>query len=290
MLKFDTFIYNLLLIKKIQQSNVDLSINNNTILSAIPFAFLSTDNLNNKNLAFFLAGLVFGVILGKMMETEMETEMAQTSSSIPLTQTSQDIALRSIADTLDAVLNIPLAQIASNPLAYRDLLNTLFIYTRANIENPSVPVDQLHTGFEYLFYSDLVGLLPFSFIVILQVIITFTLALSFIYFIYFIYLFVPKNMPMWLLPLLTVVETLSFFLRPVSLGIRLFANMLAGHILLHILAGAAWFLANITIILIIPALIIVSAIGVLELGISFLQAYIYTILLAIYLKDSLVSH
>lgn len=158
----------------------------------------------------------------------------------------------------------------------------------------------LYTVFGLILLYNLCGLLPFSFTVSSQVIITFSLALS--YFLAwiviavkelglkFLYVFCPKNMPLWLLPLLVCVEFLSFTLRPISLGVRLFANMLAGHILLHILAGAFIFLLGITIVLAIPAFVIVSAIAVLELGISFLQAYIFTILLAIYLKDSLVSH
>jgi len=158
----------------------------------------------------------------------------------------------------------------------------------------------LYTIFNLILLYNLCGLMPFSFTVSSQVIITFTLALSyFIAWIFvaivvlgpkFVYVFCPKNMPLWLLPLLVCVELLSFCLRPVSLGVRLFANMLAGHILLHILAGAFIFLLGITVILAIPAFVIVSAIAVLELFISFLQAYIFTILLAIYLKDSLVSH
>lgn len=158
----------------------------------------------------------------------------------------------------------------------------------------------LYTVFGLILLYNLIGLLPFSFTVSSQVIITFTIALS--YFLAwvivaikelglkFLYVFCPKNMPLWLLPLLICVEFLSFSLRPISLGVRLFANMLAGHILLHILAGAFLFLLGISVILAIPAFVIVSAIAVLELGISFLQAYIFTILLAIYLKDSLVSH
>jgi F-type H+-transporting ATPase subunit a len=158
----------------------------------------------------------------------------------------------------------------------------------------------LYTVFGLILLYNLCGLLPFSFTVSSQVIITFSLALS--YFLAwiiiavkelglkFLYVFCPKNMPLWLLPLLVCVEFLSFTLRPISLGVRLFANMLAGHILLHILAGAFIFLLGITIVLAIPAFVVVSAIAVLELGISFLQAYIFTILLAIYLKDSLVAH
>jgi len=97
-------------------------------------------------------------------------------------------------------------------------------------------------------------------------------------------------MPAWLLPLLTVVETISYGLRPLSLSLRLFANMLAGHILLHILANAAIYLKSISLFLLIPILIILIGIGTLELGISMLQAYIFTILLIIYLKDSLITH
>jgi len=158
----------------------------------------------------------------------------------------------------------------------------------------------LFTIFNLVLLYNLSGLVPFSFTVSSHVIITFTLALS--YFIAwiivgivtlgpkFLGVFCPKNMPLWLLPLLICVEFLSFSLRPISLGVRLFANMLAGHILLHILAGAFIYLMAKLIILAIPAYAIVSAIAVLEMFIGFLQAYIFTILLAIYLKDSLVAH
>jgi F-type H+-transporting ATPase subunit a len=144
------------------------------------------------------------------------------------------------------------------------------------------------------------GLIPFTFTVSSHIVITITIALS--YFIAWIIIgfntigrkffdiFCPRNMPSWLLPLLVVVEFLSFCLRPISLGVRLFANMLAGHILLHILAGAFLYLMNAFILLAIPAYAIVTAIGFLELGIGFLQAYIFVLLLAIYLKDSLIAH
>lgn len=148
---------------------------------------------------------------------------------------------------------------------------------------------------------NLTGLLPFGFTVTSHISVTLGLALSYFFgWIIigvlglrqeFIYLFYPKNMPQWLIPLLTVIETISFFLRPFSLGIRLFANMLAGHILLHILADSLiYMVSKVAILLLIPFGLIVSAVSLLELGIGFLQAYIFVILLAIYLKDSLISH
>jgi ATP synthase subunit 6 len=158
----------------------------------------------------------------------------------------------------------------------------------------------LFTIFFLILFFNITGLTPFTFTATSHIIITFSLALS--YYIAwiiigikqlktkFLYVFCPRNMPGWLLPLLISVEFLSFLLRPISLGIRLFANMLAGHILLHILSTACIYLLTKLLILTIPAFIIIGAIAVLELGIAFLQAYIFTILLAIYLKDSLYSH
>lgn len=156
------------------------------------------------------------------------------------------------------------------------------------------------TIFMLILLYNLIGLTPFSFTVSSHIIVTLSLALSyFIAWIFiaikelgskFLYVFSPKNMPAWLLPLLICVEILSFFLRPFSLAIRLFANMLAGHILLHILAGAFVFLYGISMVLTIPLVFILIAVGILELGISMLQAYIFTILLTIYLKDSLIAH
>lgn len=158
----------------------------------------------------------------------------------------------------------------------------------------------LITVFTLILFYNLSGLVPFSFTISSHIIVTFTLALSFFIAwviigikelrLQFLNIFCPRNMPSWLVPLLICIEFLSFSLRPISLGVRLFANMLAGHILLHILAGAFLYLLTVYLLLAIPAYAIVSAIGVLELFIGFLQAYIFTILLGIYLKDSLHAH
>lgn len=156
------------------------------------------------------------------------------------------------------------------------------------------------TIFVLILISNLAGLIPFAFTVTSHISVTFTLALS--YFIAwivvgvkelklkFLGVFCPKNMPLWLLPLLICVEFLSFCLRPISLGVRLFANMLAGHILLHILAGAFIYLLSLSIVAAILVFSIVASVLVLEIGIGLLQAYIYSILLCIYLKDSLIAH
>jgi F-type H+-transporting ATPase subunit a len=84
-----------------------------------------------------------------------------------------------------------------------------------------------------------------------------------------------------------VIEILSFLIRPLSLSIRLFANMLAGHILLYILGSAVLSLS--VLVSIFPFLFIIAFLF-LEIGIAFLQAYVFTILLSIYLADAYKNH
>jgi F-type H+-transporting ATPase subunit a len=94
-------------------------------------------------------------------------------------------------------------------------------------------------------------------------------------------------------PLLVFIEVVSYSFRVVSLSLRLFANMMSGHCLLKILAGFAWaMLASGTILSIfhILPLIVIFLITGLEIGIAFLQAYVFTLLLCVYLNDAISLH
>lgn len=155
----------------------------------------------------------------------------------------------------------------------------------------------LFTCFNFILFSNLIGLTPWSFTITAHIALTILLSLSFFIGwiiqglinlkLTFFRIFLPRGIPNWLAPLLIVIEILSFLIRPLSLSIRLFANMLAGHILLYILGSATLILG------ILPALASFSfilAFLVLELGIALLQAYVFTILLCIYLSDSYKSH
>lgn len=155
--------------------------------------------------------------------------------------------------------------------------------------------------FGFILFSNLIGLSPFAFTPTSHIIITFTLAFScFLGFTFlgflrfgfgFLNLFVPTGVPAVLLPLMVVIEVMSYFIRPISLSVRLFANMLAGHTLLHIISGFVISLVNYSILLGLVPFILLLAITLLEFGIAFLQAYVFVILLAIYLNDSLnISH
>jgi len=159
----------------------------------------------------------------------------------------------------------------------------------------------IFTIFNFVFFSNLLGLLPFGFTTTGHVIITFTLALSiniglvivgFMHHgIKFLKLFIPSEAPMALLPLIVVIEVVSYLLRTFSLSIRLFANMMAGHTLLFILSSfvLAFLASSFKIFAVLPLILIIAVVG-LELAIAFLQAYVFTILTCIYLNDSINLH
>nr|AJF36671.1 ATP synthase F0 subunit a [Gefionella okellyi] len=157
--------------------------------------------------------------------------------------------------------------------------------------------------FNFILMSNLIGMIPYSFTITSHISITF--ALSFTIFIAIIIImfkyhklvafitFLPSGTPIPLIPFLVPIELISFFSKPFSLSIRLFANMMAGHSLLKILAGFSWSMLSfggIFYILFVVPLIIVFLITGLEMGIALLQAYVFTILVAMYFRDSIYLH
>jgi len=146
-------------------------------------------------------------------------------------------------------------------------------------------------------FSNMGGMLPYSFTITSQIIITFALALFIfvgvtiigfaVHGFHFLHFFVPKGVPAALLPLLVVIEVISYFTRPVSLSVRLFANMMAGHTMLKVFAGfviAMGWLGGF-----LPLAFMVAFSG-LEVLVAFLQAYVFAILACIYLNDALHMH
>jgi len=161
----------------------------------------------------------------------------------------------------------------------------------------------LFTIFNFVLFSNLIGLIPYSFTVTSHIIITFGLAyavfvgINIIGFkthgLHFFSMFLPKGASLALAPFLVVIELVSYTFRVFSLAIRLFANIMAGHTLLKILSGFAWTMLSMGgvfyILHLIPLLIVIAVIG-LELGIAFLQAYVFTVLTCLYLHDALELH
>jgi len=151
--------------------------------------------------------------------------------------------------------------------------------------------------FVFVLSMNVIGLVPFSFTLTGQLIIPVLLALTFnLYFflngferhgINFLKVFVPKGVPPLLLPLVVVIEIISYLLRSFSLSVRLFANMMAGHTLLYILSSFVIALSDISMFAALVPLILVFAVSFLEIGIACLQAYVFVVLLSIYVTDSL---
>jgi F-type H+-transporting ATPase subunit a len=105
-------------------------------------------------------------------------------------------------------------------------------------------------------------------------------------------LFVPSGVPKIMIPLMIVIELMSFIVRPFSLSIRLFANMLAGHILLQVFAGMVAGLLTVGWLSGLSILPLVANIAItgFEFFVAFLQAYIYAILASVYLRDAVEMH
>jgi F-type H+-transporting ATPase subunit a len=154
--------------------------------------------------------------------------------------------------------------------------------------------------FMFILISNMVGLIPYNFTVASHIVIT--AALAFLVFftviiyglwkngLHFFNIFVPRGVPWLIMPLIVFIEVLSFLSRPISHSVRLFANMLAGHITLKVFASFVTMLGGLGLAGWLGAtlpLALTVALTALELLVAFLQAYVFTILTCIYLNDAL---
>ena len=158
--------------------------------------------------------------------------------------------------------------------------------------------------FYFILLGNMLGMLPYGYTFTAQLVVTLGLALlifigtTIIGFlkhgVRFFGLFLPHGTPWYIAPILVPIEIISYCFRPISLSLRLFANMTAGHTLLKVFAGfIGAFVASIGVLGILPGLIpLVAVIGLtgLEFLVAFLQAYVYTVLACIYLNDALHLH
>jgi F-type H+-transporting ATPase subunit a len=158
--------------------------------------------------------------------------------------------------------------------------------------------------FMFIMIGNLLGLIPGTFTFTSHIIVTFGLALTVFVFVtllglikhgfHFFSLFMPSGVPMALAPILIPIEILSYLSRPVSLSIRLFANMMAGHTMLKVFGGFSVLLGGALggagyAIGILPLAINVALVG-FEILVAMLQAYVFTILTCLYIRDALELH
>lgn len=158
----------------------------------------------------------------------------------------------------------------------------------------------IFTLFVFVLMANLLGMFPYFPTVTSQLIVTVALALVVFFMVmiagfirhgfHFFKLFVPSGIPVALLPLVVAIEIISFFTRPVSHSVRLFANMLAGHITVKVFAGFIFSLGTLGALGIAGAilpLIMVVGLTALEILIAFLQAYVFAMLACIYINDAI---
>lgn len=168
---------------------------------------------------------------------------------------------------------------------------------RSNVGNAGRPYFPfVFSLFMFILFGNMLGMIPHSFTFTSHLSVTLGMALvvfvgtTIIGFakhgLHFFHFFLPAGTPWYVAPLLVPIEVLSYFTRPVSLSLRLFANMTAGHTLLKVFAG---FVAGLGVLGIIPLAAVVALTG-LEFLIAFLQAYVFAVLTCIYLNDALHMH
>ncbi len=196
------------------------------------------------------------------------------------------------------------------PSAWQALVESIFSFT-TNLVKEQIGEEGrryapfIFSTFLFLLCTNLIGMIPYSFTATSHLICTFGLSFSLfigitiigfqyhgLHFFSFLY---PPGAPIILAPLLVVLELVSYSFRAVSLGVRLFANMMAGHTLVKILSGFGWTMLQskgiplLSLASVIPFAIVFALMG-LEIGVACLQAYVFTILTCIYLNDAINLH
>lgn len=158
-------------------------------------------------------------------------------------------------------------------------------------------VPLIFTLFMFIMVCNLFGMIPYGFTVTSHISITFALAMMVFLLVtllgfilhgfHFFSLFLPAGTPWWLAPLMVLIELFAYLARPVSLSLRLAANMVAGHVLLKVIAG---FIVSMAFYLKIFPIPFISVLIGFEIFVAILQAYIFTILSCVYLNDAINLH
>ena len=174
------------------------------------------------------------------------------------------------------------------------------VSNQINIKKGQLYFPFIFALFLFLLINNLIGMVPYSFASTSHFVLTFFISFTVViastilglelHRLNFFALFVPSGCPLGLLPLLVLIELISYLARNISLGLRLAANILSGHMLLNILSGFAYNIMTSSFFLGLIPLVFIIAFSGLELGIAFIQAQVFVVLTCGYLKDGLDLH
>jgi F-type H+-transporting ATPase subunit a len=208
--------------------------------------------------------------------------------------------------TLSSIINQSRKLVFNNwTLTNETLYDTIhgIVTSQINKFNGQVYFPFIYTLFIFILINNLIGLVPYSFATTSHIVLTFSLSFTIvlgvtilgfkIHNLKFFSFFVPAGCPLALLPALVLIEFISYLARNVSLGLRLGANILSGHMLLNILSGFTYKIMSTGVLFFIIGLLPLSfiiAFSSLELGIAFIQAQVFVVLTCSYIKDALDLH
>ncbi len=219
---------------------------------------------------------------------------------VSFTNSSAFMIISVVSASLFLILGMRRAQLV--PGRWQSMVELSYIFIAKLVKDTVGPSGRpyfpfIFTVFIFVLFANMWGMIPFSFTTTSHIIVTFAMAMMIFlgvtiigivkHKVHFLTFFMPPGVPMYMAPLLIPIEIISYLSRPISLSVRLFANMLAGHTLMKVFAGfvislgiaAGW----------LPLAFVVALTG-LEIVIAFLQAFVFTILTCLYLNDALHLH
>ena len=236
------------------------------------------------------------------IETPLLDNMNLSITNIGLYMTIAAFLAFSVSVLANNVANItPNKWSLANETLYATILS--IVVNQINNKNGQAYFPFMYALFIFILINNLIGMVPYSFASTSHFILTFSLSFTVVlgatvlgfkeHGLKFFSLFVPAGCPLGLLPLLVLIEFISYLARNVSLGLRLAANILSGHMLLNILSGFTYNIMSSGIVFfflgLLPLSFIIAFSG-LELGIAFIQSQVFVVLSCSYIKDALELH
>lgn len=267
--------------------NADASIQSNTLENNISIQNHSDSHQKHSPLDQFKVHTIFDFKIGKL-------DLSITNSAFFMMLSTLLIIVFLLKATSKKLLIPSKSQVLAESLF--NFVNNIIKETIGEEGKKFFPL--VFSIFLFIFMCNALGLTPYSFTSTSQIAVNFALALIAFFtitiyaiirngFFGFLHMFLPSGVPILIAPLIFILELISFLIRPITLSVRLFANMVAGHVLLKVIAG---FIVSMGIIFgTIPLLFAVAMIG-FEFFVAGLQAYIFAILVATYLGETTKEH
>lgn len=237
-----------------------------------------------------------------LSQFEIKTLLPLHFGNIDLSFTNASLFMFTAVISSFLILTLPIKNMSVVPGRWQSIAEILYYMVFNTIKEVTgagglryFPL--VFTLFMFVLMCNLLGMVPYSFTVTSHIIVTFILAIIVFFAVtiigflrhgwHFLSLFAPSGISKFIVPFFIVIELLTYLARPITLSIRLAANMMAGHILLKVLAGFVIMMGAVWGFIPIPFIVIFTGV---EIFVAILQAYIFTILTCVYLNDAVNLH